>query len=236
MPKKPADEIPPEEKRSPIGGLAFFISLSALLPSSALVTILAITLFEIAALRNLLVWGAATACGALLAHHYISGHISVLIHEFKHAVASSFAGNKAKGMKVEEHSGHFAYEYTKATGHYNAFISLAPYVLPVFTFLGGLLSLALARTNHYLAISIVGIGYGVDLLLTIRDISPHQTDLSDLRGGYNAGVLYIFGCQLLLAALLATWVMRGGDGLLLLFDTLGLLFGKGYLWLHGGTD
>ena len=224
---------PTPEKRDPVGGFPFFISLTALFPSTALVFILTVISFELAAVQNLLVWVVTAIGGALLAQRFIFGHPSVLIHEWKHAVASSLAGNKAKGMEIKENSGHFKYEYTKETGHYNAFIALAPYVLPVFTFLAGLTAFALARTNHLATVAIVSIGYGVDLLLSLRDVSPHQTDLSDLRGGYTVGVAYIASCHLFLASLLATWVMHGGLGLLNLLDQAAQLFSQWYLWLHG---
>ena len=81
-----------------------------------------------------------------------------------------------------------------------------------------LASLGLFRDDHAMACLLVGLCYGVDTILNIRDISPIQTDINQIRGGYGIGLLYIFAWNLITAALLAAWVFQGGAGILMLLE------------------
>jgi hypothetical protein len=133
-------------------------------------------------------------------------------------------GNKAKKLHVEANSGHFEYAYSKETSHYNAFISLAPYIVPLFTFIAGLLALAFGRTDHIIAVAIIGAGYGIDLVLNLRDISPIQTDITEIRGGYKVGLLYISAWNFLLLGVVLAWVFHGIDGFAMLLHEFAALF------------
>jgi len=202
------------EETERIGGFAFFLSLFMLLPTALLLMAVCLTAIRPIDYQALAVFGGACVFGVLLGHSAIRGHLSVLIHESKHAVVSNLVGNKRKGMKIDEGSGYFTYTYTKRTAHLNFLISLAPYILPVFTFVGALASLALFRNDHTLAALLVGLCYGTDAILNVRDISPIQTDISTIRGGYGMGIAYIFAWNLAIFAVLLTWVFNGSDGLL----------------------
>jgi len=247
----PATEITPPSKKnarraaavsksakkdaSIVGGFAFYLSLAALLPTGVLTVLLAVVTWEHSSAIPTGIFVTSALVGAFLAHSCVSGHISVLIHEFKHSVVSNLVGNKRKGMKVNERSGHFEYSYTKRTAHYNAFISLAPYILPLFTFICSLLAFALVRHNHERAAIVVGIGYGCDLLLNARDISPIQTDISLIRGGYKVGLLYIGAWNLVILGLLLAWVFKGTAGFVMLLEQFSLFFVKVHLYLSART-
>lgn len=227
-----ATEPAPVES-SVVGGFAFFLSLGALLPTGLLLTTLTFFRIGSADLEATLTFVIAGIAGAVIAHLGIKGHISVLIHEFKHSLVSNLVGNKYKGMKIEQDSGYFQYAYTKSTAHYNAFISLAPYIVPVFTFLGTLLALTFFRHDHTFAALSVGVGYGVDLVLNIRDISPIQTDLSLIRGGYYVGLLYIIAWNLMIMGSVCAWVFHGFSGHLMMLEDISACFLQLYISLFG---
>jgi len=207
-----------------VGGFAFFLSLAALLPTGLLFFTLSIAQLRSADLTLAGIFIASCLFGAMLAQACVRGHISVLIHEFKHSLISNLVGNKFKEMRINEHSGHVQYAYTKRTAHYNAFIALAPYIVPVFTFVATLIAIACFRGDEVGTLVIVGLAYGADLLLNIRDISPVQTDITLIRGGYSVGLLYIAAWNFLIAALLFAWAFQGVAGLLTLIEAVSRFF------------
>lgn len=217
-------------KQPLVGGFAFFLSLAAILPTGLIVTSLSLGLLSTESVGTAGIFACAALVGGLCAHFFIKGHISVLIHEFKHSLISNLVGNKRKGMKIDRDSGYFEYAYSKETKHFNAFISVAPYIVPVFTFIAGLIAFALFRHEHILAALVVGIGYGLDLVLNIRDISPIQTDLSLLRGGYRLGVLYVTAWNVLIFGLLLAWVLKGGAGLAHVLESISIFFVNLHQW------
>jgi hypothetical protein len=229
--KKPKEE----PKQEVVGGFPFFLSLAALLPTGILFFVLA--LLQIRHADPLLAVSFLAAClaGCLVAQIAIRGHISVLLHEFKHALISNLVGNKNKRMKIEQNSGHLEYAYTKKTAHYNAFIALAPYIVPVCTFVMILISAAVAWGNPLVAAVLVGFGYGADLLLNARDISPVQTDISLISGGYGVGLAYITAWNLLTTALILAWAFQGIQGIAALFVTVSKALFTVYFWGSGTT-
>ncbi len=222
-----------EQKESLVGGFAFFLSLLALLPTGILFT--SVTLYRVRAADYTCTtrFFVTVLIGAVLAQLCIRGHLSVLIHEFKHSLISNLVGNRHRGLKIGRDSGHYAYAYSKRTAHYNAFISLAPYITPVFTFLAVLAALIFFREDRQVAVAVVGCGYGIDLLLNMRDISPIQTDISLIRGGYGMGLLYIAAWNLLTLAVLLAWVFQGSHGLFLLLEDISACFIFLYISLFG---
>ena len=224
----PRKEVSPsgskKKESTTIGGFSFFFSLLALLPTGILTIVLALYTWHIESLAPTLYFFGAVIVGSLVGSLAIRGHLSVLLHECKHALISNLVGNKAKKLHVEANSGHFEYAYSKETSHYNAFISLAPYIVPLSTFVAGLLALAFGRTDHLIAVAIIGIGYGIDLVLNLRDISPIQTDITEIRGGYNVGLLYISAWNFLLLGVVLAWVFHGLDGFAMLLHEFAALF------------
>jgi hypothetical protein len=230
---EPRDSVQPEAKPAAsdvVGGFAFFLSLGAILPTGVILLALAVQLFSGESSKYAGSFVAAAGAGALCAHLFIKGHISVLIHEFKHSLVSNIVGNKRKGMKIGRDSGYFEYAYSKETKHFNAFISLAPYIVPVFTFVAALLAFATARHQHIAAVLLVGFGYGIDLVLNIRDISPVQTDLSLIRGGYRIGVLYVVAWNVLIFGFLTAWILGGISGWMHILESLSIFFVKVHQW------
>lgn len=215
-----------KQKPAKAGGLAFFVSLFMLLLLGGVNILHIPALWEPATSGNGGRFLLGVMLGAWLSYAFLKGHVSVLIHEFKHALISNLVGNKWKGMKVKENSGHFEYAYSKSTAAYNAFISVAPYWLPVFTLplLG--ISLALWYGNHQLIVFVVGIGYGADLICNTRDISPIQTDLTEINGGYGVALIYVLAINIVVFSLLIAWVFQG------LFGLKYLLFGLWHFLLN----
>jgi hypothetical protein len=225
-PRADSNNDTPTRKGDPeqrVGGFAFYLSLLALTPTSIIFLALTLPRVSKADPATLSIFAITTILGAAFAQYGIRGHISVLIHEFKHSLVSNFAGNRHKGMEIHEDSGHYEYTYTKLTAHYNALISLAPYIAPVFTGIALGLGALFLRANALLYTGLVGFGFGIDLVLNLRDISPIQTDISTIRGGYWVGILYIAVWNLTILALVLAWVFQGVHGLTLLLDNLGEL-------------
>ena len=238
LPEPTFETVPAVAKKKagePVGGFAFFLSLSVLLPTGIFLTGLTLVNVRPVDVQALGTFGASWIAGMMLGHVLIKGHISVLIHESKHAVVSNFAGNKRKEMKVNKDSGHFVYSYTKHTAHFNALISLAPYILPVFTVVGLIASLAIFRNDHVLAALLVGMCYGIDTILNARDISPIQPDIHEIRGGFGIGLLYIFSWNLTIFALLLAWAFQGGSGILMLLEQTTAALMRIYLLVSTGT-
>ncbi len=221
------------EKQDLVGGFAFFLSLAALLPTGLMFTTLTFLRLETANVTTTIYFIFATLAGAAIAQMFIRGHLSVFIHEFKHSLISNLVGNRHKGMKIGEHSGHYQYAYTKSTAHYNAFISLAPYITPVFTFISVVLALIFLRGDREIAAIVVGVGFGMDMLLNMRDISHIQTDISLIRGGYNIGLAYIAAWNLLIAGLVFAWAFHGVHGLWMLLEDISACFINLYIALFG---
>lgn len=207
-----------------VGGFAFFLSLAALLPTGLLFFTLSIAQLRSADLKLAGIFLASCLFGAVLAQGCVRGHISVLIHEFKHSLISNLVGNKFKEMRINEHSGHVQYSYTKRTAHYNAFIALAPYIVPLFTFVATLVAIACFHGIEVGTLVVVGLAYGADLLLNVRDISPVQTDITLIRGGYSVGLLYIAAWNFIIAALVLAWAFQGTAGLLALLEAASRFF------------
>lgn len=217
----------PKEHTGPVGGLVFFTSLVLLWFVGTVNILSQISLIELGSVGR---WGAFAGAGILgffITLAAAPSKFCVFIHEMKHSIISNLAGNKAKSMKVEDESGSFRYEFTRDTAAYNAFISLAPYWVPLFTVIAILSTLPFFSLSSWQTLAIVSFCYGVDCMMNARDISPYQTDFSNLRGGYRVGLIYVFGMNLALFSLLAVWVSAGEKG----FITLGQLWWEGGLWV-----
>jgi hypothetical protein len=212
-----AKERKEKEEHGPVGGVTFFVSLLVLYLLGICNLIIVVSFISTESLfrwRYFIIGGIG---GAAFAHYFIRGHIAVFLHELKHAVLANLAGNRAKGMKIDEASGHFEYSYTKETAHMNALISLAPYFLPVLFVPCLGISYALAWNYPPVVLVCAGIGYGADLVLNIKEISPWQSDLTGIRGGFPIALAYIIAMNLALFSFIAAWASAGFEGLQLLF-------------------
>ena len=202
-----------EEKQKPVGGIAFFCSLLFLALLAAQNTRAILPLMSVHAVLMLAAFFAAALVGTIMTWRLLPNTICVFIHEFKHALLSGLAGNKLKGLVVQRDSGHVEYSYTRDTAAYNAFISLAPYITPLLTFPAVTAMVIIEPAHHTVAVLLAGLAWGADFYLNTRDISPVQTDLSGLRGGYTIGKLYILFCNAAFFTFVAAWVIGGRSGL-----------------------
>lgn len=200
------------DTRSPVGGLAFYLSLVAVALLAFSNCLVLRDLLPTAPPTALLIGTVATGAGWILSRLVVRDYLHVFLHEQKHAIVANLAGNRARGMRVRRQAGHFEYAYSKATAHLNAFIALAPYYLPLALIPLAVLA-AVVTTDHHLRIALVCLGYGFDLRLQLIDISPAQTDLSAIRGGFLVGVLYVACVQLLVASTIVAWTIAAVPGL-----------------------
>jgi hypothetical protein len=155
----------------------------------------------------------AGLCGAVAAACFINGGLSTFLHEVRHSTVSGLVGNSWGKMHVDGEIGYFQFKYAEKNRHFNALIALAPYYLPMFTVLGAVFMLLYYYHYRKWSTMLLGFGYGIDLVLNLRDISPFQTDLTRIRGGYSVAVAFIVLAQLALATLLSYWVIAQVSGL-----------------------
>lgn len=202
-----------ESKTTPVGGYAFYLSLFVLAFLFGINIRFLPGLITKDSLESAGFFSISVLLGWLFAKILIHREISVFLHEWKHMIVASLFGNKAKKMKVGVKEGSFEYEYTADTAQANAFIALAPYYFLLFTALGTLAAVFVRHHGHTVTVLPVGFGYGIDLVLNSRDIGPHQTDISNIRGGYRIGMMYVAIINLTLITYLLAWVFGGTDGL-----------------------
>ena len=203
-------------EEGPVGGLVFLVSL-------VVSTFLAVVLFSILPWVFAVIEPARAALfllsvpvGLWIAHRVIRGHGSVFLHELKHSILSNLSGNRAKGMVVNRSSGEFRYAYTESTAHMNAFISLAPYLLPLISMVAIPVALLFLGFSDPLIAIVIGVSFGIDLLLNVRDISPHQTDLTEVIGGYWISIWYVMVVNVALWSVVTTFGVSGLEGLRIL--------------------
>ncbi len=193
-----------------VGGFAFLISIPALtLLVSGIYYVIIPRVFSIN--TDALAWlTGGCMLGLILAKPVSKGRLYVFLHEVKHAVVSSIAGNKWKKMKVGPETGSFEYTYYKHTAHLNAFISLAPYWFPIISI--PIWILAPIKGDLVYFNLIVGFALGLDLYMGLKDMGPHQSDLSTIRGGVKIAKLYIILMNALVVALVLIGATQGFKG------------------------
>ena len=200
-------------KPQPVGGLVFFsslffLTLIALINASYLL----VHLHSLAG-RHLLIFILGFLPGFVFASRFITGRVAVFIHELKHQILAKLAGNRIKGMIYRRTHGHVEYEYTQDTAAYNAFISLAPYWLPLFLIVTWPLTMLFLPEQHTVAVGLVGLAYGFDCSFNVRDISPYQSDFSLIRGGFRVGLCYVLAMNAAILTFLLTWVLGSFAGM-----------------------
>ncbi len=197
-----------------LGGLFFYFSISSLCIVNLVHICSLFSVFSVGGLRFLGIFLTAIFFGKYIANVFLTGYISVFLHEFKHSLFSGFVGNRPKKLKIGKNTGAFTYEYTRETAKYNAIIALAPYWTPLFTVpmltMPYMLQIAPLHSVHTF---LVGLAYGADLTMSIRDIGPHQTDFSRLTGGYFSGIIYVFLINSGTFFTLVAWIIADTKGL-----------------------
>ncbi len=193
-----------------VGGLAFFLSIPALflIVTGALLGILyLIKTKEMSGLWWLLI---GMTIGFLISP-IIIGKLYVFMHEVKHAIVASLAGNKWKKLTIDGGGGAYEYSYTKKTAHLNAFIALAPYWFPLLTVPVALFGLTKAISYEGIRL-LLGAVFAIDLYTGFKDLGPHQSDLSNIRGGSSVAILYVILMNALTTALVLAWAISGLNG------------------------
>lgn len=210
-----------DKKQKSIGGVPFFITLGCALFLGVFNFFHLPALWDGPAFRNWCKFLSGMVLGGLIAKVMIQGHISVFCHELKHMLVSKiWANNKNKGFKIRRKSGHYKYAYSRETEKFNALISLAPYFFPLFTVPAALIAWPISYHSPHWITFILGVGYGIDCLLNVRDISPIQTDLTEITGGYNTAIAFVIAINLTIFTLLAAFVSQGVFGLQFLVHAL----------------
>ncbi len=227
----------PEEisESNPVGGFAFYLSLLFLCFLAAVNTATLLQIQSREVLPRFLTFAAVFVCGYGGAKYLFPERFCVFVHELKHSIISNLAGNRAKKMKFGAESGSFTYQYTKRTAAYNAFIALAPYLVPLFTVVGLPFAIFGLPGTPLLQIGAAGLLFGADSALNLRDFSPQQTDITGIRGGYLIGALYIIAMNVTLSSILLAWVTRDVPGLSALVSTLWHLTTEGVQALRTGA-
>ncbi|MFH1782093.1 MAG: hypothetical protein ABH848_00555 [Candidatus Omnitrophota bacterium] len=113
----------------------------------------------------------------------------ILGHESMHAIATLFSGGKVLGMKVSSKEG------SVKTTTPNTIVTLAPYILPGYTILIGVIYFILSffmDTSNYINIFIFLIGFTLmfHLAYTAQSIREKQSDL--LKTGYLFSISFIY--------------------------------------------
>lgn len=213
---------PREKEKKKVGGLAFFASLTFLALISINNLVVLPTIWGEGSEGRVTFFIIGAALGVWLVHFFVpkEGNFSTLIHEYKHAILATLVGNKWKKLKVKGAGGKFSYAYTKETAGYNAFISLAPYYLLLFTIPTALIVFSLGMIETREGLMILGFSIGCDQLMCWRDVSPVQTDLTSIRGGYRVAVSYVVAINIALVTIIVAWVIGGLDGLAALVQGL----------------
>jgi hypothetical protein len=208
------------QKRQPVGGAAFFASYLVLIFLSVANMHVLLTLSSDTPLDRVLLLSAGLILGWWVAYTFFRGQLSVLLHEYKHAILALLVGNKWKRLRLKGMGGDFTYTYTKDTAEYNAFISVAPYFLPLLTFVGGLFFLTIYQRSLEGAVVLFATLHGAELYFNFKDATPIQTDLTDIRGGFLVGIGYVIVANLFITSTVIIGVLGGNNGFKLMANAL----------------
>lgn len=208
------------KKKNTTGGIPFFLTLGCLLLLAFLNLQTLPLLWDSAAASNSIYGIAGLSIGLWVGYVFMHGRLNIFVHEFKHAVISGLAGNKATGLHIQRDSGLFTYQYSNANARYNALIALAPYSLPLFTVPAAILGWLFFSENHHEFAVAIGIGFGCDLYMNFREVHPRQTDITGITGGYKVGLLFIAAMNIVLLSYYLAWMFQGVFGLRVLMANL----------------
>ncbi len=122
----------------------------------------------------------------------------VMAHEVTHALAALAMGGKV----TEIHATHSGGSTLTNKSHF--FISMAPYVVPLYTLLAlGLYGIAAPAFKIYL-MGLIGFTYAFHWVLTVYSLSHHQPDLDE--GGVVFSLIFIFTVNMIVLMLLFSLV------------------------------
>lgn len=203
-----------------VGGIPFFISLCCLFLVSILNLSALPLLWDNTAYANSVFAISGLTIGIWFGYVFLHGRANVFIHEFKHALISGLVGNKATGLNIQRDTGKFSYRYTPSDAKYNALISLAPYCVPLFTVPAIAVAILFFNETHAHMALVVGVGFGCDTLVNFREVSPIQTDLTQITGGYSIAVIFVILFNLTVATFIFAWFFQETFGLRVLMANI----------------
>lgn len=150
----------------------------------------------------------AFSLGAVL---YMLAHIIFTIptkpyvfgHELMHAMATWASGGKVKAFKVSSKGG------AVATDKSNIFISLAPYIVPIYTIAAVLLFFIFSLFWDVSAfkgtfVLLVGFTFAFHIVSTIEALKVKQSDL--VKSGYLLSIVLIYLFNISIAALAVSFL------------------------------
>lgn len=122
----------------------------------------------------------------------------VMAHELTHALAAVLMGGKVTSIHASTTGG------TTVVNKSHIFISLAPYVFPLYTF-GALGLYAIAAPSLKIVfLGLIGFTYAFHLALTVYSLSHHQPDLKE--GGVVFSLIFIFTGNIIVLMLLLSLI------------------------------
>lgn len=158
----------------------------------------------------------------------------VLGHELTHALWAVLFGGKASGLKVTDRGGS-----VRVTRN-NAWVTLAPYFFPLYTFLVALIWLAAAwlfpAVKPYAPIFLfwIGLAWSFHLTFTVRFLAYNQPDIREHGRMFSYTLIYALNLLSIVAALTAvsTWSFpEAGAQVLANLRLLGTAAHTFYEWL-----
>jgi hypothetical protein len=122
----------------------------------------------------------------------------VMAHELTHALAALLMGGKVTSIHASTTGG------TTVVNKSHVFISLAPYFIPLYTFVAvGLYAIA-APSLKVIFLGLIGVTYAFHLALTVYSLSHHQPDLQE--GGVVFSLILIFTGNIIVLMLLLSLI------------------------------
>jgi hypothetical protein len=111
--------------------------------------------------------------------------LQTLEHELTHALAAALCLRPPRSLRASAHEG----GELSFDGAENTFVLLAPYVVPTATLVALVLPAVLRPELAPAADAVVGAAYAYDLVSTLAEVSPRQTDLR--RAGFLFSLLVV---------------------------------------------
>jgi hypothetical protein len=120
----------------------------------------------------------------------------VMAHELTHALAAVLMGGRVTSIHASTTGG------TTVVNKSHVFISLAPYIFPLYTALGVALFAIAAQPFKIYLTGLIGFTYAFHLALTVYSLSHHQPDLKE--GGVVFSLILIFAGNMIVLMLLVS--------------------------------
>ncbi len=173
----------------------------------------------------LLFLGGVTATVGILSLAKLN-YLRTFIHEAKHGIVVLFSGNKLSDMEVKEQTGQVEYALYEDRDHYEPFIVLAPYFLPLFSFPTWVAAMILGSENFPGLLFVLGLTLTLDLATAWFELYPNQSDLKRIRGGFFFASLFIAGANFLWLMNCLLFVQGGRTAYVEAFVILSTIIGR----------